>query len=73
MNFNKEAPTLRISFTWRKGVLAQLCFVLFSLARYLLYNIVLVSAIHQHESATGVHMYIADIPQRYCGFSFRPL
>ena len=39
MNFNKNASTLRVSFTWRKGVLAQLCFVLFfSLARYLLYN-----------------------------------
>ena len=26
------------------------------IARYLLYNIVLVSAIHQHKPATGIHM-----------------
>ena len=26
------------------------------IGRYLLYNVVLVSVIHQHESATGIHM-----------------
>ena len=31
-------------------------FFLIFIARCLLYNIVLVSAIHQHESATGIHM-----------------
>ena len=30
--------------------------LLFFIARYLLYNIVLVSAIHQHESATGIYV-----------------
>ena len=28
----------------------------FFIARYLLYNIVLVSAIYQHQSVTGIHM-----------------
>ena len=27
------------------------------IARYLFYNIVLVSAIHQHESVIGIHMF----------------
>ena len=31
-------------------------FYLFLIGGWLLYNIVLVSAIHQHESATGIHM-----------------
>ena len=30
--------------------------LLFFIARYLLYNIVMVSAIHQHESATGIYV-----------------
>ena len=29
---------------------------LFLIVGYLLYNVVLVSAIHEHESAIGIHM-----------------
>ena len=35
---------------------AYFFFFKFFIARYWLYNILLVSAIHQHESATGIHM-----------------
>ena len=40
---------------WEEDYITGISFFLFS-ARYLLYNIVLVSAIHQHESATGIHV-----------------
>ena len=44
------------SHFWTELPKKDLFFFLFFAARYLLYNVVLVSAIHQHESATDIHM-----------------
>ena len=56
MTYQDCPKTLGFVFSFVNTSVSLFCIYLLFIGEELLYNIILVSATHRHESATGIHM-----------------